>query len=143
MDEKTTQQEADIFKVLSVSSRLEIIALLKQHGPMNVGDLAVALDISPSAVSQHLKVLRLAGLVRHERRGYWVSYAVDPEALGQCCQKVINICLCKCGGHKNRNDQVEEAVTDQMVILRMQAEELRRELDKVQKQIEKLEQEKS
>jgi DNA-binding transcriptional ArsR family regulator len=142
MDKKTTQQEADIFKVLSVGSRLEIIALLKQRGPMNVGDMATALDVSPSAVSQHLKVLRLAGLVRHERRGYWVSYAVDAEALGQCCQRVIKVCICKCGDEENEVEPMEVKATNDIELLRMCAEDLRRELEEIQKQIEKLEQEK-
>jgi DNA-binding transcriptional ArsR family regulator len=137
MDEKTTQQEADIFKVQSVGSRLEIIALLKQRGPMNVGDLAAALDISPSAVSQHLKVLRLAGLVRHERRGYWVSYAVDAGALEQCCQRVIKVCICKCGSHKD--DSGGNINADELGLLRLHAEELRRELEEVEEQIKKLE----
>lgn len=136
MDDKTIQQQADIFKVLSVGSRLEIIGLLKRKGPMNVGDLAVALDISPSAVSQHLKVLRLAGLVHHERRGYWVAYTVDAGALEQCCQRVIKVCICKCGSH---HGEAEDDNTGELEMLRMHAEELQMELAEVQEQIKKLE----
>lgn len=139
MEDKTTQQEADIFKVLSVGSRLQIIAILKQHGPMNVGDLAAVLDISPSAVSQHLKVLRLAGLVHHERRGYWVAYTIDAGALEQCCQKVIKVCICKCGTHEHQSSGNGD--TGELELLRLHAEELRRELAELQDQISKLEQE--
>ena len=81
MDEN---KQAELFKVLSVESRIRIIELLKQRGPLGVGELAELLKITPSAVSQHLKVLRYAGLVRSERKGYWLPYEVDPVALDQC-----------------------------------------------------------
>ena len=46
-----------------------------------VGALARKLEISESAVSQHLKLMREAGLVRGEKRGYHVHYAVDRAAV--------------------------------------------------------------
>ena len=43
--------------------------------------LAHKLGVSQSAVSQHLRVLRQAGLVRGERRGAFVHYTLDPDGL--------------------------------------------------------------
>ena len=37
--------------------------------------------MSPTLLSHHLKVLREAGLITRERRGRWIDYSVDPEAL--------------------------------------------------------------
>ncbi len=62
---------ADLFKVFCVDKRIEIIEHLKNDS-MNVNSLADALKISPSAISQHLRVLKSAGLVEYERRGYWI-----------------------------------------------------------------------
>ena len=49
-----------------------------------VGALARQLGVSQSAVSQHLAVLRAAGLVADERRGYFVHYRLDRERLAAC-----------------------------------------------------------
>ena len=48
-----------------------------------VGALARILDISKPAVSQHLKLLREAGLVRGEKIGYWTHYRVEKKILRQ------------------------------------------------------------
>jgi DNA-binding transcriptional ArsR family regulator len=51
---------------------------------MCVNALAYALEMSQSAVSQHLKVLENAGWVRGDKRGYWVHYELVPENLQKC-----------------------------------------------------------
>ena len=73
---------ARIFKVLSVETRVRIIELLKEH-PLCVNALAKALDISPAAVSQHLRVLRDADAVVADKRGYFVHYRVNEKTLAQ------------------------------------------------------------
>ena len=50
-------------------------------GPMNVGRLAQGMGVSRPAVSQHLKILREAGLVREHREGRKHLYEIDPEGL--------------------------------------------------------------
>src|SRR2546421_5564115 len=51
-------------------------------GPRAVGDIAARLPVSRPAVSQHLKVLKEAGLVREERQGTRHIYEIDPNGLG-------------------------------------------------------------
>jgi len=77
------QEAAELFKILSVDNRIEIVKHLK-NGDMCVNALAAALGISQSAVSQHLRVLKAAGLVRNERKGYWIHYSLDRQALEEC-----------------------------------------------------------
>lgn len=50
--------------------------------PMAVGELAETLPVSRPAVSQHLKVLKEAGLVRSEAEGTRRVYRIDPAGLG-------------------------------------------------------------
>ena len=57
----------EIFKVLSVETRLKIIELLKSRGALGVKSIAEEFGITPAVVSQHLKILRHAGLVRNNR----------------------------------------------------------------------------
>jgi len=52
-------------------------------GPMAVGELAARLPVTRPAVSQHLKVLREAGLVRDRADGTRRIYSIDPAGLGQ------------------------------------------------------------
>ncbi len=70
----------DQFAALAHPLRQQIIGLL-QSDPASVSDLTEALDASQPVVSQHLKVLRTAGLVSAEAHGMKRIYALDPEAL--------------------------------------------------------------
>ncbi|MEE8480050.1 MAG: metalloregulator ArsR/SmtB family transcription factor, partial [Desulfobacterales bacterium] len=67
-------EPSEIFKVLSVETRVKIIELLKAQGPLGAKDIAATIGITTAAVSQHLKILKQAGLVRSERKGYWIPY---------------------------------------------------------------------
>lgn len=67
-------------RALGDETRMNIFKLIK-HKNFCVGAIAQKLGISQSAVSQHLRVLREAGLVRAEKRGYYVHYLIEEEAL--------------------------------------------------------------
>ena len=96
---KLMKEAADLFKILSVDKRIEIIELLKKE-PMSVNVLAKALGITQSAVSQHLRVLKGAGMVKDERQGNWIYYSLNRDALEKCRQTLNRICTCGClGGH--------------------------------------------
>jgi DNA-binding transcriptional ArsR family regulator len=69
-----------IFKALADERRFNLLNLLLTHD-WCVGALARHLGVSEAAVSQHLKTLREAGLVRGEKRGYWTHYTVERERL--------------------------------------------------------------
>jgi ArsR family transcriptional regulator len=74
---------ARILKVLSVGTRVRIIQLLKGR-PLCVNALAARLDVTQGAVSQHLRILRDAGLATPEKRGYFVHYRLNSRALAKC-----------------------------------------------------------
>ena len=69
-----------IFRALSVETRVRIVQLLKKQA-LCVNALASRLDVTPAAVSQHLRVLRDADLVIPDKRGYYVHYAVNEKTL--------------------------------------------------------------
>lgn len=69
---------AEALKALAAPSRLKIMELLQSH-PYCVRALTVRLDISQPAVSQHLAVLKRAGLVDADKEGTMVHYRVNPE----------------------------------------------------------------
>jgi ArsR family transcriptional regulator len=71
-----TKELALLHKALSVPVRLQIIKLITNR-PLCVKAITRFLTISQPAVSQHLAVLRQAGLVTGEKRGYMVHYAFN------------------------------------------------------------------
>lgn len=70
----------DAFSALADPSRRRMIELLG-HGPAPSGAIAAKFDLSAPAVSQHLKALREAGLVRVEVDGQRRIYSLDPDGL--------------------------------------------------------------
>jgi ArsR family transcriptional regulator, arsenate/arsenite/antimonite-responsive transcriptional repressor len=129
-------RKAEMFKVLSVTSRIKIIELLKQRGAMGANELADALGITPSAVSQHLKVLRYAGLVRNERKGYWLPYEVDPEALSQCHNLLSEVCTCGCRGTGRVRDAQVDKSPDKLALLKQYERELQKQIEEVRDRIQ-------
>jgi ArsR family transcriptional regulator len=77
------EQLVKIFKALSNDIRLEILSLLAAR-PFCVNALVSRLNVSQPAVSQHLKILENAGLVKGDKMGYWVHYSLVPESFAEC-----------------------------------------------------------
>ena len=69
-------------QVIAAPSRLRILELVWDR-EMSAGEIAAQFDVSWSAVSQHLRVLREAGLVESSRRGTWAFYRLVPEAIAE------------------------------------------------------------
>ena len=73
---------ARICKVLSVDTRVRIIQLLKGRA-LCVGALSARLGVTAGAVSQHLRILRDAGLVTDEKCGYYVHYRLNSKTIAK------------------------------------------------------------
>ncbi len=73
--------DSGVLAVLASDSRRKILRLTWDN-EMSAGDLASRFDVSWPAVSQHLKVLKDAGLIVERRDGRSRLYTTDPAALG-------------------------------------------------------------
>jgi DNA-binding transcriptional ArsR family regulator len=71
----------DGFEAMGDATRRRIMELLR-GGPRSVGELVGELPVSQPAVSQHLKVLKRAGLVTNSPRGNRRVYQLAPDGLG-------------------------------------------------------------
>ena len=67
---------ANIFKVLSDSQRREILQMLK-NGKMNAGEIAEKLQITPAALSYHLKLLKSADLIMEYKQKNFIYYEIN------------------------------------------------------------------
>ncbi|MER6006210.1 metalloregulator ArsR/SmtB family transcription factor [Nonomuraea angiospora] len=77
-NEEQVHLAAESFRLLSDPTRIKILWALLQ-GESNVACLAELADAAPTAVSQHLAKLRLAGLVKGRREGTFVYYSAADE----------------------------------------------------------------
>jgi len=68
------------FKALGEPTRLKIVKMLSVQS-MCVCELSEILDMLQPRVSQHLKILKDAELVKESKEGYWVYYSLDKERL--------------------------------------------------------------
>ena len=76
-----------LMKALADKTRYSIVELLLQHNYC-VGALDRHLDLSESAVSQHLKILRTTGIVKGEKRGYFTHSTVDRDLLRHAAEEL-------------------------------------------------------
>jgi ArsR family transcriptional regulator, arsenate/arsenite/antimonite-responsive transcriptional repressor len=72
---------AALTKALGHPARVKILRLLLQKNACICGDIVEELPLAQSTVSQHLKVLKDAGLIRGEVDGPRVCYCVEPQTL--------------------------------------------------------------
>ena len=76
------EELALLHKALSVTVRLKILALISERS-FCVNAITRSVAISQSSVSQHLAVLKHAGLVKGEKQGYMVHYSLNKVRIEQ------------------------------------------------------------
>jgi ArsR family transcriptional regulator len=83
MSAQQAEQVAPLLKALADPVRLRLLSLVAACADQEacVCDLNDAFDLSQPTISHHLKVLHEAGLLDRDKRGVWVYYRVNAEAL--------------------------------------------------------------
>ncbi|MDO3409903.1 metalloregulator ArsR/SmtB family transcription factor [Saccharibacillus sp. CPCC 101409] len=74
-----TAEPIEVFGALAEPSRMRIVTLLRR-GPLNVGEIAGALELRQPQASKHLKILQEAGLVEAEAEANRRHYRLKPES---------------------------------------------------------------
>jgi len=78
LDEAQTNILAETFRLMGDPSRLRILLACLEE-PHSVGEIAASLQLSPSLVSHHLRLLRAARILRPERHGKQVFYVAADQ----------------------------------------------------------------
>ena len=68
--------ETNIFKVLADQQRRDILTMLKD-GRLNAGEIAEKLQVTPAALSYHLKLLKSADLISEYKEKNYIYYEVN------------------------------------------------------------------
>ena len=90
--EQIFQLHADFCKVIADPKRLKIISLLAEK-EMSVGEIALALEVSSSNVSQHLRVLRNRHVAQTRKEGQTVYYRLSNKRLPKICAQLRAVLL--------------------------------------------------
>lgn len=88
LDGAFAQAVAETMQALSAPSRVRILGQLSA-GPQSVGDLAAAVEMTPAAVSQQLRVLRHLGFVTGARDGQRIIYDLHDDHVGELLEAAI------------------------------------------------------
>jgi DNA-binding transcriptional ArsR family regulator len=88
-DIKDLYELSDFFKVMGDGTRIQLLWALEESD-MCVGDLAVLLDMTKSAISHQLKVLRMSKLVKAHKQGKNVYYSLDDEHIKDILEKALD-----------------------------------------------------
>jgi DNA-binding transcriptional ArsR family regulator len=91
------RRAADALRMLADPTRLNILWALMQ-GETSVACLADLAGTSPTAVSQHLSKLRLAGLVANRREGTFVYYTLADDHIGEMVRQALSHADHRAGG---------------------------------------------
>ncbi|MBK7770818.1 MAG: winged helix-turn-helix transcriptional regulator [bacterium] len=93
MDRKLFELQAELCKTLANPKRLEILEILKEHSEISVNELAELLEIPKANTSQHLAVLRQAGVVATRKDGINVYYSLRSTKISEACSLTRQILL--------------------------------------------------
>jgi ArsR family transcriptional regulator, virulence genes transcriptional regulator len=106
MDKKLYEMQAELCKTLSNPKRLEILDILKEVGEICVNELAERLEIPKANTSQHLAVLRQAGVVNTRKDGINVHYSLRSKKITEACYLTRDILIERLQDQLNLSDLI-------------------------------------
>ena len=80
-----------VLRAINHELRRNVISLLEEEERMTVTQMYIKLRIEQSVASQHLAILRKAGIVQPFREGKFIYYSLDKERLAQIAQLVADL----------------------------------------------------
>jgi len=108
MEKKLYEMQAELCKTLSNPKRLEILDILKEREEISVNHLAEMLEIPKANTSQHLAVLRQAGVVATRKDGINVYYSLRSAKISEACSLTRQILLERLEDHVSLSDLIKQ-----------------------------------
>jgi DNA-binding transcriptional ArsR family regulator len=91
VDLLNTKKAALILRAVNHKLRQQMLKLIDELGKMTVTELYLKLRLEQSVVSQHLAILRKAGIVKTVRKGKFIYYSIHAERLVELNEFVNNL----------------------------------------------------
>ena len=92
MTKQLFRLHADVCKTLSHAKRLEILNFLRNK-EMNAGDIAARMEVPKANVSQHLAIMRTAGILETRRNGTNIYYRISNPKVIKACDLMREVLL--------------------------------------------------
>ena len=108
MEKRLYEMQAELCKTLSNPKRLEILDILKEREEISVNALAEILEIPKANTSQHLAVLRQAGVVNTRKEGINVYYSLRSAKISEACSLTRQILLERLEDHVSLSDMIRQ-----------------------------------
>lgn len=93
LDYGELRKAALVLRAVNHKLRQRMIDLLEENQQMTVTDIYIKLRLEQSVASQHLAILRKAGVVKTERQGKYIYYSLDHERLSQISRLVEELVI--------------------------------------------------
>lgn len=77
IDNDKLQESSEILRALAHPLRMKILEFIDSNKMINVNKIYNTLNLEQSITSQHLRILRLAGIVTTRREGKFIQYSID------------------------------------------------------------------
>ncbi|MEO1713373.1 MAG: metalloregulator ArsR/SmtB family transcription factor [Bacteroidota bacterium] len=90
MNSNRLQNAAEILRALAHPLRMKILEFIDQNGTINVNKIYNTLNLEQSITSQHLRILRMAGLVITQREGKFIHYSINYDKVGNSVTAIHN-----------------------------------------------------
>ncbi len=84
------QVSSNILRALAHPLRMKILEFIDQNDQINVNKIYNTLKLEQSITSQHLRILRMAGLVQTRRDGKFIHYSLDYDKLANAVDAIDN-----------------------------------------------------
>jgi DNA-binding transcriptional ArsR family regulator len=81
----------NVFKAIADANRRKILNLLKKHESLTAGEIAEHFEFSKASLSEHLKILRLSGLIYATKKGQFIHYRLNTSIFEDILAWVINL----------------------------------------------------
>ncbi|HKT22754.1 MAG TPA: metalloregulator ArsR/SmtB family transcription factor [Nitrososphaerales archaeon] len=98
----------DAFHALAEPRRRRVVEILAHRGQLSATQICDEFDVTPQAISQHLRVLREANVIRMEKRAQQRLYAFNPQSMYQIERWAANMATL----WNSRLDRLERALKD-------------------------------
>lgn len=84
-------EQDSLFKALADANRRKILRMLSKKDSMTAGDIAEQFSISKPAISDHLKILRNAGLIYAEKQGQFINYQLNATVMQELAMLMFDL----------------------------------------------------
>jgi ArsR family transcriptional regulator len=89
-DNEKLRESTEILRALAHPLRMRILEFIDENHSINVNRIYSTLDLEQSITSQHLRILRKAGVVETERNGKFIHYRVNYSRLKSVREAITN-----------------------------------------------------